>query len=75
LVVWYIVSVVLQSERMEAMHMEKREEAAFLTYFGILLLLVINNVLIKADIVNIGYLVVVLSCVLKFILIANKNKK
>jgi len=57
------------------MHMEKREEAAFLTYFGILLLLVINNVLIKADIVNIGYLVVVLSCVLKFFLIANKNKK
>lgn len=55
--------------------MEKREEAAFLSYFAILLILVIDSILSKANIVNLGYLVVVLSCVLKFILIANKNKK
>ena len=57
------------------MHMEKREETAFLGYFILLLLLVVTSMLSNIDIVNLGYLVVVLSCVLKFILIVNKNKK
>ena len=57
------------------MHMEKRMEAAFLGYFAILLLVVLTSMVSKIDIVSVGYLVVVLSCVLKFILIANKNKK
>ena len=60
---------------MEAMHMEKREEAAFLIYFAILLVLVINDIISKVDIINLGYLIVVLSCVLKFVLIINKNEK
>ena len=57
------------------MHMEKRMEAAFLGYFAILLLVVITSIVTKMDIVSIGYLVVVLSCVLKFILIVNESKK
>ena len=67
--------VVLQSERMEAMHMEKRKEAAFLMYFLLLFLLVITSMVSNVDIVNLVYLVVVLCCVLKFILIVNKDKK
>lgn len=55
--------------------MEKRIEAAFLGYFAILLLVVITSIVSKIDIVSIGYLVVVLSCVLKFILIVNESKK
>ena len=57
------------------MHMEKRMETAFLGYFILLLLLVVTSMLSNIDIVNLGYLVVVLCCVLKFILIVNKNKK
>jgi len=57
------------------MHMEKRMEAAFLGYFAILLLVVLTSMVSKIDIVSVGYLVVVLSCVLKFILIVSKSKK
>lgn len=56
------------------MHMEKRGEAAFLTYAVILLLFVINNLIKKIDIISIGYLIVVLSCVIKFFLIVKKEK-
>ena len=55
--------------------MEKREGAAFLSYFAILLLIAINGIISKGDIVSIGYLVVILSCVLKFLIMANKMKK
>ena len=57
-----------------AMHMERRIEAACFSYFSILLLLVITSIISNMDVVSIGYLVVVLSCVIKFILII-KNKK
>lgn len=57
------------------MHMEKRMEAAFLGYFAVLLSVVITSMISSVDIVSIVYLVVVLSCVLKFILIVNENKK
>ena len=55
--------------------MEKHGEAAILMYFGLLFLLVIVSMNINIDIVNLVYLVVVLSCSLKFILIVNKDKK
>lgn len=70
-----LVIVVLRFGKDGAMHMEKRIEAAFLGYFAILLLVVITSIVSKIDIVSIGYLVVVLSCVLKFILIVNESKK
>ena len=55
--------------------MEKRVEAAFLGYFTILFLLVVSCLISNINIVNLVYLVVVLSCVLKFILIVNKDIK
>ena len=57
------------------MQMEKRQEAAFVIYFVLLLLLVITSMHTEINIVNIVYLVVVLCCSLKFILIVNKDKK
>lgn len=57
------------------MQIEKHKEAAFLGYFVLLLLLVISSIKINITIVNMVYLVVVLSCSLKFILIVNKDKK
>ena len=56
------------------MQMEKHKEAAFFGYFILLVMLVISSMKIDMNIVNIVYLVVVLSCSLKFILIVNKNK-
>jgi len=55
--------------------MEKRQETAFLVYFGLLLYLVITSMLVGFDIVDLVYLVVVLCCSLKFILIVNKDRK
>lgn len=55
--------------------MEKRQEAAFLTYFVLLLFLVCTSMFIEMNIVNIVYLLVVVCCSLKFILIVNKDKK
>ena len=55
--------------------MEKRQEAAFDIYFVLLLLLVITSMNTDMNIVNIVYLVVVLCCSLKFVLIVNKSKK
>ena len=55
--------------------MEKHRETAFVLYFIILLLLVISSIKIKLNIVNMVYLVVVLSCSLKFILIVNSDKR
>lgn len=57
------------------MHIEKREGTAVLTYFIILLVLVISNLISKVDVISLIYLVVLLSCMIKFILIVNKNKK
>lgn len=70
-----LIIVVLQSERMDAMQMEKHEEAAFLGYFILLLLLVVTSMTSNIGLINVVYLVVVLSCFFKFILIVNKNKK
>ena len=57
------------------MQMEKRVEAAFLGYFILLLLLVFTSLKMDINVVNMIYLVVVLSCSLKFILIVNKDRK
>ena len=57
------------------MQMEKHREAAFMLYFVLLLLLVIVGMKTEINIVNLVYLVVVLSCSLKFILIVNKNRR
>ena len=67
-------NVVLQFGKDGAIQMEKHREAAFLIYFILLIMLVISSMLSNIDIVNIIYLVVVLSCSLKFILIVNKDK-
>ena len=67
--------VVLQFGKDGAMQMEKREETAFLGYFAVLFMLVINGLIININIVNLVYLVVVFCCVLKFKLIVNKNGK
>ena len=66
--------VVLQFGKDGAMQMEKHREAAFLIYFILLAILVVSSMLSNIDLVNIIYLVVVLSCFLKFILIVNKDK-
>lgn len=55
--------------------MEKREETAFLGYFAVLVILVVSSMITSMNIVNLVYLVVVLSCVLKFKLIVNKKRK
>ena len=57
------------------MQMEKRVEAAFLGYFILLLLLVFTSLKMDMNMVNMIYLVVVLSCFLKFILIVNFDKR
>lgn len=57
------------------MQIEKHWEVAFLGYFGLLLLLVVSNMELDMNIINIIYLIVVLSCMLKFVLIVNNVKK
>ena len=53
--------------------MEKRRETAYLMYFVLLSFLVVGCINTNECIISLIYLVVVLSCVLKFILIVNKN--
>ena len=55
--------------------MEKRQASAVLGYFMILLLVVITGMKIDMNIINIGYLVVVIRCFFKFILIVNFDKR
>ena len=55
--------------------MEKHKESAFVLYFSMLFILVVTSMNKCINIVNMVYLVVVLSCSLKFILIVNKNRK
>ena len=57
------------------MQMEKHRETAFVLYFILLLLLVVTSMKMDMNIVNMIYLVVVLSCSLKFILIVNKSRR
>ena len=57
------------------MQMEKHKESAFVLYFVLLLLLVFTSIKTDMNVINLVYLVVVLSCSLKFILIVNKNKE
>ena len=70
-----LIIVVLQFGKDGAMQMEKRGEAAFFSYFTVLFILVVSSLVSNMDMVNLVYLVVVLSCVLKFILIVNKDRK
>ena len=57
------------------MQMEKHRETAVLGYFILLLILVFTSIKMDIILVNMVYLVVVLSCSLKFILIVNKEEK
>lgn len=57
------------------MHIIKREEVVFLSYFAILLLFVINIMMTNVTIISIAYLVVILISVLKFVFIVNYDKK
>ena len=57
------------------MQIEKHKESAFVLYFVLLLLLVFTSIKTDMNVINLVYLVVVLSCSLKFILIVNKNKE
>ena len=57
------------------MQMEKHKESAFVLYFILLLLLVVTSIKTNMNVINLVYLVVVLSCSLKFILIVNKDRK
>ena len=57
------------------MQMEKHRESAFVLYFVLLLLLVFTSIETDMNVINLVYLVVVLSCSLKFILIVNKDRK
>ena len=68
-----LVIVVLQFGKDGAMQMEKHRETAYLMYFVLLSFLVIGCINTSECIISLIYLVVVLSCVLKFILIVNKN--
>lgn len=71
-----VVIVVLQFfERMVAIQMDKHKKLAVFIYFILLSFLVIDNNSLEMKIINLGYLIVVLSCSLKFILIVNENKK
>ena len=56
------------------MHMEKRGEAAFLTYCAVLVILAISHMISKANILTLGYLVVVLVCAFRFFLIMKKQR-
>ena len=60
---------------MVAIQMEKHKESAFVLYFSMLFILVVTSMNKCMNVVNMVYLVVVLSCSLKFILIVNKNKE
>ena len=57
------------------MQLEKHRETAFVLYFILLLLLVVTSMNMDMNIINMIYLVVVLSCSLKFILIVNKSRR
>ena len=72
---WYIGKCSVAVSKGWAIQMEKRQASAFLGYFMLLLLVVITGMKIDMNIINLGYLVVVLSCFLKFILIVNFDKR
>lgn len=55
--------------------MEKHQTSAVLSYFVLLLLIVISGMKIDTNIINLGYLVVILCCVLKYFLIVNYGKR
>lgn len=54
---------------------KKHAERAILIYFGILLLTVVSHLLKSKSVIDIVYLVVVVSCVLKFFIIVRDNKE
>lgn len=54
---------------------KKHAERAILIYFAILLLTVVSHLLKSKSVIDIVYLVVVVSCVLKFFIIVRDNKE
>jgi hypothetical protein len=71
----YIVYCSIAVRKDGTIQMEKHGVAAFLLYFLLLLMLVLMGIRVNISLLNIVYLVVVLSCSLKFILIINHDKK
>jgi len=59
----------------KAMQNEKHLEASVIIYFGLLLILVIVNLCNHVDIIDMGYLLVVLCCALKFLMIIKSEQK
>jgi len=57
------------------MQNEKHLEASVIIYFGLLLILVIVNLCNHVDIIDMGYLLVVLCCALKFLMIIKSEQK
>ena len=54
---------------------KKHAERAILIYFGVLLLMVISHLIRSKFVIDLVYLVVVVSCVLKFFIIVRDNKE
>ncbi|MDO4394450.1 MAG: hypothetical protein Q4C23_00520 [Mycoplasmatota bacterium] len=54
---------------------KKHAERAILIYFGVLLLMVISHLIRSKSVIDLVYLVVVVSCVLKFFIIVRDNKE
>ena len=57
------------------MQSEKHLNAAVLLYLFSLLILVVFNMIDEISIIDVGYLVVLLCCVLKFFLIMREERK
>ena len=55
--------------------MMKHLESAFLGYFIILFLVTLTSLKIDINIINLGYLIVVLCCFFKLLLIVNLDKR
>lgn len=72
---WYIGHCSVAVSKGWAIQMEKHQTSAFLSYLVILLSVVISSMKINNSIINLGYLVVILCCVLKYFLIVNCDKR
>ena len=57
------------------MQIKKNRELTFLGYFGLLLILGISGMKIDINVINIIYLIVIISCSLKFFLLIQNVEK
>ena len=54
--------------------MDKHQISAILSYFLLLIFVVLTAIIRDTSIINLGYLVVILCCILKLIFIINYDK-